>query len=127
MQVSHLMPFAPGLLGFRQFQRLQLLDRFRQFLSAAKNPPFADSFCAVAEFPGNGAGLPGSAAPLRFPTGASFIMACPARAPNTNPSSRELLANRLAPCTPVAAVSPAAYRPGSEVRPHRSVFTPPIM
>ena len=88
---------------------------------------FGGSFCVAEEFPGNGAGLPGSAAPLRFPTGASFISACPARAPNTNPSSRELLANRLAPCTPVAAVSPAAYNPGSEVRPHRSVFTPPIM
>src|SRR4029077_5964876 len=87
----------------------------------------AASLLAAEGFPGSGAGLPGSAAPLRFPTGASSIIACPARAPNTNPSSRELLARRLAPCTPVAAVSPAAYRPGSEVRPHRSVFTPPIM
>src|SRR5207253_393407 len=85
------------------------------------------SFCGAGEFSGNGAGLPGSAAPLRFPTGASSIIACPARAPKTNPSSRELLASRLAPCTPVAAASPAAYKPGSEVRPERSVFTPPIM
>src|SRR5690242_1918847 len=94
-------------------------------------PPFlAASFCSLGEaeeFPGNGAGLPGMAWPLRFPGGASFIMACPARAPKTNPSRSELLAKRLAPCTPVAAVSPAAYKPDREVRPQRSVLTPPIM
>src|SRR5260370_42267456 len=81
---------------------------------------FGGSFCAAEELPGCGAGLPGSAAPLRFSTGASSIIGCPARAPKTNPSSRELLASRLAPGTPVAALSPAAYRPGSAVRPRRS-------
>src|SRR5260370_11986512 len=85
---------------------------------------FGGSFCAAEELPGCGAGLPGSAAPLRFPTGASSIIACPARAPKTNPSSRELLASRLAPSTPAAAVSPAASRPASQVPPHRSAFTP---
>ena len=35
-------------------------------------------------------------------------MAAAARAPNTSPSSSELLASRLAPCTPVQATSPAA-------------------
>src|SRR6266568_5658970 len=78
----------------------------------------------VVELLGSGAGLPGSAPACRFPAGASCIIACPDRAPKTSPSSSELLASRLAPCTPVAA---AAYRPGREVRPHRSVFTPPIM
>ena len=47
-------------------------------------------------------------------------------APNTSPSSSELLASRLAPCAPVHATSPAAYSPGTEVRPRRSVDTPPI-
>ena len=50
----------------------------------------------------------------------------PARAPNTSPSSSELLARRLAPCTPVHATSPAANSPGIVVRPSRSVCTPPI-
>ena len=36
----------------------------------------------------------------------------PARAPNTSPSSSELLASRLAPWTPVHATSPAANSPG---------------
>ena len=40
------------------------------------------------------------------------VMARPARAPNTTPSSSELLASRLAPCTPVQAASPAANKPG---------------
>src|SRR5258706_15549843 len=88
---------------------------------------FGGSLSAAEEFPGSGAGLPGSAAPLRFTTGASSIIACPARAPKTSPSSRELLAKRLAPCTPVAAVSPAAYRPAREGPPQRFVFTPPIL
>ena len=35
-------------------------------------------------------------------------MATPARAPNTTPSSSELLASRFAPCAPVHATSPAA-------------------
>ena len=53
-------------------------------------------------------------------------IATPARAPNTSPSSSELLARRLAPWTPVQAVSPAANRPGIDVRPHSSVSTPPM-
>ena len=40
------------------------------------------------------------------------VIASAARAPNTSPSSSELLASRLAPCTPVQATSPAANRPG---------------
>ena len=54
-------------------------------------------------------------------------IATAARAPNTSPSSSELLASRFAPWTPVQATSPAANRPGSEVRPHSSVSTPPMM
>src|SRR4029079_12950822 len=53
-------------------------------------------------------------------------MARPARRPNNSPSSNELLASRLAPCTPVQATSPAANKPGSDVRPSRSVSTPPM-
>ena len=53
-------------------------------------------------------------------------IASAARAPKTSPSNRELLASRFAPCTPVQAHSPAAYRPGSDVRPSVSVRTPPI-
>src|SRR6266571_3175627 len=57
----------------------------------------------------------------RGPSGAgareSPRTARPDRAPNTRPSRRELLASRLAPCTPVHATSPAAYSPGTEVRP----------
>src|SRR5207248_645167 len=53
-------------------------------------------------------------------------MALPARAPNTTPSSSELLAKRLAPWTPLQAASPAANKPGRLVRPSRSVRTPPI-
>ena len=37
----------------------------------------------------------------------------------------EFEAIRLAPCTPVEATSPQAYRPASDVRPCRSVRTPP--
>ena len=43
--------------------------------------------------------------------------ATPARMPKTNPSSSELLASRLAPCTPLHATSPAAKRPGNVVAP----------
>ena len=39
------------------------------------------------------------------------------RAPKTSASSSELLARRLAPCTPVQATSPAAQRPGSDRAP----------
>ena len=58
---------------------------------------------------------------------AGLVIARPARAPNTSPSSSELLARRFAPCTRVHATSPAANRPGTDVRPSRSVSTPPIM
>jgi hypothetical protein len=58
---------------------------------------------------------------------AQDIAATPARIPNTNPSSNELLASRLAPCTPLHATSPAAKRPGNVVAPLMSVATPPIM
>ena len=40
-------------------------------------------------------------------------------------SSSELLASRLAPCTPVYAFSPHANRPSTDVAPCRSVTTPP--
>ena len=53
-------------------------------------------------------------------------MSSPTRAPKTSASSSELLASRLAPCIPVEATSPQAQRPGSEVRPARSVATPPM-
>ncbi len=43
-------------------------------------------------------------------------IAIAARAPNTSPSSSELLASRLAPWTPVHATSPAANSPGTDVR-----------
>ena len=45
--------------------------------------------------------------------------------PNTIPSSSELLARRLAPCTPVHATSPAAHSPGRDDAPLRSVTIPP--
>ena len=47
------------------------------------------------------------------------------RREKTRPSSSELEASRLAPCTPEQATSPVAYRPGTLLRPHRSVRTPP--
>src|SRR6202041_1106285 len=58
------------------------------------------------------------------PSSATIVSA--ASTPNTSPSSSELLANRLAPCTPVQATSPAAYNPRSDVLPWTSVLTPPI-
>ena len=39
-----------------------------------------------------------------------------ARGPNTIPSSSEFEASRLAPCTPLQLVSPAAHKPGSDGR-----------
>ena len=48
------------------------------------------------------------------------------RPAKTRPSSSELEASRLAPWTPVHATSPQAYRPGTLVRPSRSVMTPPL-
>ena len=47
------------------------------------------------------------------------------RREKTRPSSRELEASRLAPCTPEQATSPVANRPGSDDCPSRSVATPP--
>ena len=47
------------------------------------------------------------------------------RAPNTMPSNSELEGNRLAPCTPVMATSPAANRRSMLVVPFASVTAPP--
>ena len=47
-----------------------------------------------------------------LPDARSSAIASPARAPNTAPSSSEFDASRFAPCTPVRATSPTAYRPG---------------
>ena len=47
------------------------------------------------------------------------------RRANTRPSSSELEASRLAPCTPVHATRRTAYSPRIVARPHRSVRTPP--
>ena len=48
-----------------------------------------------------------------------------ARCEKTRASSRELDAKRLAPCSPVEAHSPEAYRLRMEVAPHSSVCMPP--
>ena len=64
-------------------------------------------------------------APLASGTPAPDGMRSARRAPNTMPSSSELDASRLAPCTPVQATSPTAHSPGSAVAPPRSVTTPP--
>src|SRR5690606_42079870 len=50
----------------------------------------------------------------------------PARSAKTSPSSRELEASRLAPCTPVWAHSPTAQSPGTLLLPARSVRIPPM-
>ena len=47
-------------------------------------------------------------------------------APNTAASVSELLASRLAPCSPVEAASPQTQRPSTELRPSASAATPPI-
>ena len=52
-------------------------------------------------------------------------IASTSRAPNTMPSSSELDARRLAPCTPVHAVSPPPTARAERVAPSRSVITPP--
>ena len=49
------------------------------------------------------------------------------RRAKTSVSSKELLASRFAPCAPVHAVSPAASRPGTLVRPSGVTRRPPIM
>src|SRR5581483_9630924 len=52
-------------------------------------------------------------------------MASTTRGAKTMPSSRELDASRLAPCTPLHAVSPAAHSPGSDDAPSMSTTMPP--
>ena len=47
------------------------------------------------------------------------------RGANTIPSSSEFDASRLAPWTPVHAVSPHAHSPGRALAPSRSVTMPP--
>src|SRR6516164_617156 len=76
-------------------------------LAAAGRDP-CDVWAEFELAAGLGAGDPGSVSGLCLRPGASLIMASPARAPKTIPSRSELLARRLAPCAPVAAVSPAA-------------------
>ncbi len=69
---------------------------------------------------------PGRASPLGSrPAPRSAATASAARRPITRPSSRLFDASRLAPCSPVRATSPAAYRPSTSVRPWVSVTTPP--
>ena len=58
-------------------------------------------------------------------SGRPVAMSAAMRRPNTRPSSSEFEASRFAPCTPVQATSPHAYSPAIEVRPCRSVRTPP--
>ena len=61
----------------------------------------------------------------KFPARKSAVSApAVARAP-TKPSSSDVLANRFAPCRPVHAVSPIAFRFCTLVRPERSVWIPP--
>jgi hypothetical protein len=59
------------------------------------------------------------------PRGTSARIAALAAAPNTSPSSSELLARRFAPCSPVQAVSPIAYSPAMSVSPAPPVTMPP--
>ncbi len=66
----------------------------------------------------DGTGVPSRCGP--FSTTSSAI-----RSAKTRPSRSEFEASRLAPWTPVQATSPHAYRPGTVVRPYRSVRTPP--
>ena len=67
----------------------------------------------------------GSGGPGHRDTVKSAATASAERAPITSPSSRLLEASRFAPCRPVRATSPAAYNPGTVVRPLVSVTTPP--
>ena len=57
----------------------------------------------------------------------ALAMSSAALAPWTSPSRRLLEASRLAPWSPELVASPAAQRPGSEVRPSSSMVTPPTM
>src|SRR5258708_39821263 len=65
--------------------------------------------------------------PPAFRVFGTSTAAAPARRPKAAASSKELLARRLAPWTPVRAHSPAAYRPSTDDLPSRSVTTPPIV
>ena len=60
------------------------------------------------------------------PASGKVPSSAPSRRPNTTPSSSELLARRLAPCTPLQATSPTACRPGNEVLPSASTAIPPM-
>ena len=51
----------------------------------------------------------------------------PARAPQTRPSSSELLASRFAPCRPVDAASPQASNPLIPLCAARSTTIPPTV
>jgi len=86
---------------------------------------FGGSLSAAEEFPGSGAGLPGSAAPLRFTP--VHLRSSPV------PHVRRKPVLRAGNCwpsdwphaRPSLAVSPAAYRPAREVRPKdRSLLRP---
>eukprot|EP00955_Chlamydomonas_euryale_P109388 365930-Chlamydomonas_euryale.AAC.9 len=63
--------------------------------------------------------------PARLRRSACSALDATARSPNTRPSSRLLLARRLAPCSPEHATSPHAHRPRTLVSPCRPVLTPP--
>ena len=66
-------------------------------------------------------------APRAPPPGCSATRSASAqRWAKTSDSSSEFEASRFAPCTPVHATSPTAQSPGNDVRPSRSVATPPI-
>ena len=54
-----------------------------------------------------------------------LAIASAAARPMTTHSSKELLAKRFAPCKPVQATSPTAYKPATVVRPDKSVSIPP--
>ena len=76
-------------------------------------------------WPGSSASSTARMAPVAAADVRPASMASTTRAPNTMPSSSELDASRLAPCTPEQATSPAAHSPASDVAPSRSVTTPP--
>ena len=120
------------VLGLVITPGLRIVTRDRQFVQMPNSPFQVPPRCGLflhlstssAEFPGTissarrvgGLGLRRRhrSDSARMQGSHSSRMARPASAPKTKPSSRELLARRLAPCTPVAAASPAAYRPGND-------------
>ena len=95
-------------------------------MSRASGPPSAASLLSPAasrtrpaylqsasRVPSSGRGSGAAVGGLPAMAGAgSSIAASAARRPNTKHSLSELEASRLAPCTPVQAHSPTAYRPG---------------